>query len=284
MITDERKYNDIQEVINYRKAMVYAVDWLKKKPITLNLILELHNILMDSVRGRDKNRGRFRKDQNWIGSPGTPIEQASYIPPEPVVLMEYLDNFERYFHFEEKEQLVQLVIVHAQFELIHPFCDGNGRLGRILIPLFLFEKGLLSSPVFYISTYFETNREIYYDRFNTISSKGDWKSWIQFFLTAAIEQSKNNSEKAKAIILLYENMKRIIFNMSSKFSLPALDTLFTKPIFNSSDFIQYSGIPKASAMRLLYELKKKGILLEIREAKGRRASIMGFKELLSIAG
>ncbi len=282
--TDDRKIDDIQEIINYRNATKHAVDWLKKKPITLNMILELHNILMDSVRGRDKGRGRFRKDQNWIGSPGTTIEQATYIPPVPMILMECLDSFEKYIHFEEKDRLVQLAIIHAQFELIHPFKDGNGRLGRILIPLFLYEKSLLSSPVFYISAYLETNRDIYYDRLNAISKEGDWKSWILFFLTAVIEQSKNNSEKAKTIIWLYEKMKREIFQMSTKFSLPALDTLFIKPIFNSSDFIQYSEIPKASAMRLLHELKKKGILIELREAKGRRPSIMCFKELLDIAG
>ena len=175
------KQKDIQEIINYRKSMGIAVNWLAKKPITINMIKEVHSILLDSVRGKDKGRGRFRTVQNWIGRPGTSIEQAEYVPPEPMRIMEFLSNFEKYIHYEEKDILVQLAIVHAQFEIIHPFVDGNGRVGRILIPLFLYEKRLLSLPMFYISEYFETNRDEYYDRLKAITSEKRWEEWIEFF-------------------------------------------------------------------------------------------------------
>src|SRR3989338_8013734 len=119
------KYDDIQEIINYREAMRFAIQWMKEKPITLNLIKEMHGILLDSVRGKDKGRGNFRTGQNYIGKPGAPIEQARYIPPDPLILMEHLSNFEKYFHYDEKDRLVQLAMIHAQFEIIHPFLDGN---------------------------------------------------------------------------------------------------------------------------------------------------------------
>ena len=163
------KQKDIQEIINYRQAIGMAVEWLEEKPVTLNMIKEIHSILLDSVRGKDKGRGRFRTVQNWIGRPGTPMECAEYVPPEPMRLMEFLSNLEKYIHYEGKDPLVQLAIVHAQFEIIHPFVDGNGRVGRILAPLFLYEKRVLSSPMFYISQYLETNRNLYYDCLKAIS-------------------------------------------------------------------------------------------------------------------
>jgi Fic family protein len=131
---------DIQEILNYRTALKAAEVELRKRPFNLNLLLHLHRILLDSVRGRDKGRGRFREIQNWIGRPGSPIQEASYIPPDPAKLQPPLDNWEKYYHAGCPDLLVQLAIVHGQFEIIHPFIDGNGRLGRILIPLFLFER------------------------------------------------------------------------------------------------------------------------------------------------
>ena len=129
----------------------------------------MHSVLLNSVRGKDKSRGNFRTMQNYIGRAGVSIEQARYIPPTPMVLPNYLHNFEKYLHYEEKDRLIQLAIIHAQFEIIHPFLDGNGRLGRIIMPLFLFEKGVLHTPMFYISEYLEANREEYYDRLLAVS-------------------------------------------------------------------------------------------------------------------
>ncbi|MGH6897826.1 MAG: Fic family protein [Geminicoccaceae bacterium] len=158
------RYDDIREVMNYRRAMSAAILELARRPRSLNLLLRMHFILMDSVRGRDQRRGEFRKEPNWIGPPNTPLETAIYVPPPYPALAELLDNFERYLHAEERDRLVQAALIHAQFELIHPFLDGNGRVGRMLVPLFLFAAEVISTPAFYMSAYLEAHRDEYYDR------------------------------------------------------------------------------------------------------------------------
>lgn len=279
------KYNDIREIINYRKSMQHAVVWMKKKPITLNLIKEIHAILLNSVRGRDKGRGVFRTVQNWIGKPGATMEQATYVPPDPNYLMQYLSGFEKYVHFDEKDRLVQLAIVHAQFEIIHPFVDGNGRLGRILIPLFLFEKEILNSPMFYISEYLEAHRDEYYSKLNDITRGGKWDEWIDFFLRAVVEQAKENSKKAKAILNLYNFKKERLAEIThSQYVIKVLDTLFEEPVFSTTRFIKTSKIPKPSAMRLLKKLKKEKIIITIRPGGGRRPELLVFKRLMDIVG
>ncbi|TAN42560.1 MAG: Fic family protein [Nitrospirae bacterium] len=277
------RYEDIQEIINYRKAMFISIEELKKRPISLNMLLNMHSVLLDSVRGHNKGKGRFRNIQNWIGALGSLMENATYIPPEPQNLMDYLSNFEKYIHSDEEDRLVQLAIVHAQFELIHPFIDGNGRLGRIIVPIFLFEKGLLSSPMFYISSYLEQNRAEYYNKLRSISESSDWSGWISFFLTAIIEQAKNNSEKAISILALYERMKTEVARLThSQYSIQTLDCLFDRPIFKSTDFPQRSKIPRASAMRIINSLKDNNILVALKPGRGRRAGIFMFKELIDI--
>jgi Fic family protein len=277
------KYDDIREIINYREATRFATQWMKEKPITLNLIKQMHGILLDSVRGKDRSRGNFRTSQNYIGKPGVPIEQARYIPPDPLILMEHLSNFEKYFHYDEKDRLVQLAIVHAQFEIIHPFLDGNGRLGRILIPLFLYEKNVLHSPMFYVSEYLESNRDEYYDKLKAISEDRKWDDWIEFFLKAVIEQAKANSIKAKSILDLYNKKKTRITEIThSQYAIKILDTIFARPIFNTTDFIKHSRIPKPSAMRLLRILHKEGILSTLKEGSGRRAEVLMFNKLINI--
>jgi Fic family protein len=281
--TEGNKHEDIREIINYRNALNYSVEYLKTRPTCLNLCKEMHYILLDSVRGKDKGRGEFRTIQNFIGSPGSTIQKATYIPPPPERLMEFLDNLKKYMHSEEKDRLVQLAIIHAQFEIIHPFIDGNGRLGRILIPLYLIEKGMLKAPVFYISEYIDENRDIYYDRLGAITQSSQWENWIEFFLVTIIEQSKRNSLKAKTILELYEKMKeRLEGILHSQYSIRTLDTIFEEPIFNTTMFIRKSGIPKPSAARLLHILEKNKVILTIRKGVGKRPSIMGFDNLLDI--
>ena len=187
---------DIHEVLNYRKAMGYAVNELKTRPLTTNMIKDIHRILLTDVRGRDRTPGEFRRIQNFIGLSGNPIEKAIFVPPSPPAVMDALSNWEEYLHMEEKDPLVQLAILKAQFELIHPFSDGNGRIGRILVPLILYYKKTLSSPMFYISAYLERNRSIYYDRLLAISRDNDWNGWISFFLQAITEQAEENSQES----------------------------------------------------------------------------------------
>ena len=165
------KEQDIREILNYRNALLEVEGYLGSRSFSLGLILELHKILMDSARGQNKDPGSFRKEQNWIGSYGSTIEEATFIPPSPLKLHDYLEDWKKYFDMDDIDPLIQAAIVHAQFELIHPFEDGNGRIGRLLIPLFLLYKEVLSHPTFYISAYLEKYREEYYSCLQSIFSK-----------------------------------------------------------------------------------------------------------------
>ncbi|PKN72908.1 MAG: cell filamentation protein Fic [Candidatus Cloacimonetes bacterium HGW-Cloacimonetes-3] len=279
------KRADIQEILNYRNAINFAVTKLQTHPLTINVIKEIHAILMDSVRGRNKAPGEFRKIQNYIGAQGAGIEQALYIPPSPEQVMPGMGNLETYIHTDEKDSLVQLAIVKAQFEIIHPFLDGNGRIGRILIPLFLYHKQMLASPMFYLSYYLENHRELYYEKLRGITSKGDWNGWIAFFLQAIIEQAEMNINKAKQIQDLYDKLKLQIPHITnSKYSIQATDALFLKPLFSSTDFINTSGIPYRSALRVLSILKEKNILKTVSEMKGSKAESIVLESLLEIVG
>ena len=211
------------------------------------------------------------------------MEQASYVPPPPEKIAECLDNLEKYFHQEDKDYLVQLALIHAQFELIHPFVDGNGRVGRMLIPLFLVQKKLLNGPNFYISAYFESHRETYYERLRNISKKGDWENWISFFLEAVIEQSSDNSDKASKVMSIYEELKPLIVDVTkSQFAMQALDALFEHPIFSTTGFIERSKIPKFSAFRILKALRDEKIIRLLIEGKGNQPSVMRFDRLFDV--
>lgn len=276
---------DIYEIMNYRRALQAAEDELKSRPFNLNLLLTLHEILLNSVRGRDKGRGRFRTTQNWIGAPGSTIEQAQYIPPDPKLLPELLGNWENYYHMDRPDSLVQLAVVHAQFEIIHPFLDGNGRLGRMLIPLYLYEKGMLSRPMFYLSSYLEEHRDVYIDLLRGLGEKdGAWNVWIRFFLNALSAQAKANADKARAIMDLYERYKHQVIKLThSQFAVPLIDILFGKPIFRSSELEGKPGMPsKPMIMTLLSKLKREGILKVLRQGSGRRASVLALAELINL--
>lgn len=278
----ERKA-DFHEVLNYRSALRYAVESMKNRPICLNLMLETHEILLSGVRGRDKARGQFRHEQNYIAKPGAPLDHATFVPPAPSLVESLMRNFETYIHYDEDDRLVQLAIVHAQFELIHPFLDGNGRLGRMLLPLFMYEKALLSSPVFYLSEYLESHRDQYYDRLRAISHSRDWEGWISFFLTAIIEQAKVNTDKARRILDLYAAKKTKVADLThSQYAIRAVDALFMSPIFTGSVFVKRSGIPPATAKRILRVLAEQNVLGELREGAGPFPTYYVFSKLIAI--
>jgi Fic family protein len=278
------KVADIQEVVNCRKSLTLATEALVDRPITLSLIRQMHAVLMDSVRGANKSPGAFRLDQNWIGPAGCTMEQATFVPPSPLQLQDHLQLWESYLSADDFDVLVQAAIVHAQFELIHPFKDGNGRIGRLLIPLFLFQKRALASPMFYLSEYLESQRDLYYARLRGISQDGDWDAWIEFFLDAIVDQARRNTERVRDILELYERMKRRITELTrSQHAILVLDTLFDRPVFQASDFVHRSGIPKQSAQPFLRTLREAGILHLLREQSGRRPAILAFRELLNCA-
>lgn len=283
MTLSPEKNADIQEILNYRKAISYAVERLKSIPLSLNLIKDVHSILMNSVRGMNKTPGEFRKVQNYIGPPGADISQATYIPPSPEEVMPAMDNLEKYIHYEEKDTIVQLAIIKAQFEIIHPFLDGNGRIGRILIPLFLFYKNIISKPVFYLSTYLEKHRDEYYQHLNNVTAKNDWNGWISFFLKAVIEQAKMNIEKAGAIQNLYDQMKITIPEITgSKYSMQLTEALFISPLFSINGLSIASMIPKATIIRIVNILKNKKIVIEIQKSRGPMPGLFMFKALYNI--
>ena len=282
------KYKDIQEITNYRTALYRAHEYLKDYPIRLSFVRELHRTLMDSVRGQDKTPGEFRKDQNWIGKLGCTIEEATFVPPSPLILTEHLEAWERYIDFNDMDFLLQVAVVHAQFELLHPFKDGNGRIGRILIPLFLFQKKALSQPMFYLSEYLEANRDEYYQRLKAISAEGDWNGWIAFFLKAIALQAKENSHRVRSILGLYDAMKLRVRDIThSQYSVHVLDALFSRPIFRTTDLVQkfeqLHRIHPKTTSGLFRQLKAAGVLRELQPGTGRRPAILCFPELLELA-
>jgi len=281
---EDEKREDIQEILNYRRALREAELTLDKKPFNINLLLKLHEILLESVRGRYKGRGRFRTIQNYIGPSGVGIDKAFYVPPEPGQVMEYMDNWEKYYHMTERDRLVQLAVIHAQFEVIHPFVDGNGRIGRMLIPIFLKEMGILLRPTFYISAYLEARRKEYYLLLRELDGPESWNRWISFFLEAIIVQARDNTEKALGIINLYDRLKNKALELTrSGFAVPILDHLFRQPIFSPNQLIQEEDMPsKPTVMSLLASFKDAGILKIIRESSGRRSQILALAELVNL--
>lgn len=285
---DHPRIDDIHEVINYRKAMRAAVDEMNERTLTVNMICDIHRILLAGVRGESRAPGEIRRIQNYIAPPGTPIERAIFVPPTPPMLMDALSDWEIYLQRDEKDplvkdSLVQLAILKAQFELIHPFLDGNGRIGRMLVPLILYGKKIISSPNFYISDYLERNRDVYYERLLAISRDGDWNGWIGFFLQAVAEQAELNSRKARAILALYDDMKVSVPEITgSKYSIQAIDAIFSRPIFNAREFSKISAIPRESAAKMLKELRSKEILEILTEGKGQRPNTYIFAKLIEI--
>jgi Fic family protein len=276
------KVHDIQEIVNYRKALILGAERLAHRPLTLSLIRSMHGVLMDSVRGANKTPGQFRVNQNWLGPEGCPMDQATFVPPSPLQLLDYLEAFETYLAGDDVDALVQVAVMHAQFELLHPFQDGNGRIGRLLIPLFLYHKRSLATPMFYLSEYLESHRELYYTRLRGISQDGDWTAWLEFFLDAVMEQAKANTDRVRRILALYERMKSRITELTrSQHALKVLDSLFDRPIFRPSDFVERSAIPKQTASRFLGILRNAGILSVLRRGGGRQSPILAFRELLN---
>jgi len=275
---------DIHEIINYRKALRLSENLLKDRPFCLNTLLKLHEVLMDSVRGHNKGRGRFRTIQNWIGKPGCPIEDAVFVPPSPLDLQDHLNRWEAYWHSDAPDALVQLGLLHAQFEILHPFIDGNGRLGRMIIPLFLFEKKILSRPCFYLSAYFEAHRDEYIARLRDLGQPGSWTRWCAFFIEGVAFQAEANTRKARAIHDLYERLKKQVIDLTrSQFAVPLLDFMFERPIFRGSDVTKLKQMPSPPMVaNLLGNLRRNGILYTVREGAGRRPHVLALAELINL--
>jgi len=282
---EPEKKADIQEILNYRNTLRAAEQVLKERPVSLHLIRQMHEILMEGVRGKNKNPGKFRDTQNWIGPGGCTQEEATYVPPPPIALNDLLENLIAFINARDEalDPIIQAALVHAQFELIHPFDDGNGRIGRLLIPLFLMKRGCLVSPSLYISKYLEADRDTYYERLGRISSEGDWLGWIQYFLNVLVDQGENNLLLVRQIIELYDRKKAQIAELlHTDKGIYLLDMIFDSPVFRANEVHDRLGIQRQRAAQYIRTLKDAGVITELRPASGRRPAILSFEDLWRI--
>jgi len=282
-LPEDRK-QDIQEVLNYRKAIGKAVKMLDDLPLCSRIVLETHRLLLDSVRGHGKSPGEYRRIPNWIGPAGCSQEMAYFIPVVANHLPDAISRWEAYVNSSQPDRLVQLAVFHAEFEAIHPSLDGNGRVGRMLVPLFIYQTRLLQSLMFYISAYFEAHRETYCERLRAVSRDNDWTGWCIFFLQAVKKQAEVNLERTNAILGLYNSIKARMPEMThSQYAIHALDWIFNRPIFKGSDFVDSAGIPAPTAKRILTVLRNESVLKVLVKPSGRRSALYLFAELVNIA-
>lgn len=281
----ENRRGDIEEISNYRAAVGDAEATLAHRPISLSLVKSVHQRLMQGVRGRDKTPGAFREDQNWIGRQGDPIEKARFIPPSPLILQQKLEEWEGYLQNEDEDPILQTAIAHAQFEILHPFKDGNGRIGRMLVPLLLYKRGALSSPMFYLSEFLEAHRDVYYDHLLAITDRGDWQSWVEFFVEAVVTQAESNLAKVQQIRALYDDMRRQFADVThSQYAGNAVDTFFARPIIRATDFRELAGLnTRVTANKMLRQLESAGLIRRIREGAGAAPSVYALPALINIA-
>jgi Fic family protein len=280
----EARRGDIEEISNYRIAVQIAEAELADRPLSLSMIKAVHQRLMQGVRGRDKTPGAFRVDQNWIGRAGAPIERARFVPPSPLILPQALENWETHLGTADEDPILQAAIAHAQFEILHPFKDGNGRIGRMLIPLILYQSKALSRPMFYLSEYLEAHRDVYYDRLLAITDRGDWHGWIEFFVGALIAQAESNLDKAKGVRDLYAQMRqRFVETTHSQFAMAAVDAFFMRPIISAPEFARVAGFNnRVTANNMLRQLASAGLIRRVRTGAGRTPSIYTLPNLINI--
>lgn len=273
--------NDVKEIENYIAALNYGFERLDSLPVSLRLIREIHEILMVGVRGENKAPGEFRTSQNWIG--GFSISTASYIPPSIEYMDGLLDNFEKFMHQEDfMAPLVKTALLHSQFEMIHPFLDGNGRVGRLLVTFYLAAKDILHKPTLYLSKYFKRNRPAYYDCLYNINSKGDYETWIKFFLTGVIETAKEATDIARRIQALRDSDLRKISTLGrmAEKALAVYEGLFDRPTVKIDEVMQKLGLNQSSASRVLDKLVEHEILSNINNR--RRNKVFLYKDYMEI--
>ena len=277
------KKQDINEIINYRKALDLGIKSLDTLPLSENLIKKLHATLLKSGRGENKAPGEFRKIQVFIGIPGADISEATYIPPTANEIIPLFSNLEKYLNSdEEKDNLVQIAIAHYQFEAIHAFLDGNGRVGRLIISLFLYEKKLLAHPFLYLSEFFEEHRTTYYELLRNVSEKQDWENWIKFFLNALTIQAQKAEEASKSILKLNQELKDQILALNSQYAPYLLDAIFVRPIFSASSIQKHVKIKNTQTLyTLIGKFVDMGILKEV-DSKQKRNKVYRFEKLIKI--
>ena len=280
--TKAEKQQDVREVQNYVRAMEHGLKRLEELPLSLRLIRELHTILMEGVRGERATPGEFRQSQNWIGPPGCILNDATFVPPPVAEMKEALDQLEKFLHADTQlPPLVELALIHYQFETIHPFLDGNGRIGRLLITLFLCQCGILNKPLLYLSAFFERHRQEYYQYLLGVSQNGAWRQWIEFFLQAVVEQSDDAVKQARRLLDLHRNYYQTSLGKRlPPTAVELVELIFVRPVLNTKVVQEYLKVTFPAAQKAIKALIEEGILAEI--TGGKRNKAYAAKEILGI--
>ncbi len=281
---DENANADVSDVVNYVRAINYAIERLNDLPLCSRLIRETHMVLMNSVRGGDKTPGEFRTSQNWIGGAGSTLKNARYIPPNPQDMMECMSDFEKFMNKEDgMDPLIKAALLHYQFETIHPFLDGNGRVGRLLITLYLIGANVISSPVLYLSCYLKSNRIEYYDRMSEVRRSGNYEQWIKFFLRGAAETAEDATETIDSLNALHQKNEAKLADVptrSRENMMRLLSYIERNPIIERVKTAAALGLSRNGAANYIAILCNKDILKY--SAKSGKALIFSYEEYLDI--
>jgi Fic family protein len=263
-----RDPEDVREVRNYVTALNHGIERLKTLPLSLRLVREIHRVLLEGVRGGQATPGEFRRTQNWIGPPGSTLADAIYVPPPPDMLMMALDSWEKFLHMRDRlPDLIQCGLMHEQFEAIHPFLDGNGRVGRLMIVLFLIERGRLSQPLLYLSAFFERHRERYYERLQRVRTHADWNGWLAFFLEGVAATAVEAVDRARSLLELRERYRTPLLKTAK--GLILLDALFANPYVTAARAAEILQATDPTARKIIGQLVDAGLLSSAGEEYGR---------------
>lgn len=267
---------DVEEVVNYIDAVNYGLKRLESLPISLRLIREIHEKLLAGVRGAEREPGQFRRSQNWIGPSGCTLQKATYVPPPPHEMTALLQNLEQFIHSTQPmPALIKIGLAHSQFETIHPFLDGNGRAGRLLITFLLCQQGILKYPLLYLSYYFKQHRSEYYSQLQRVRDVGDWESWLKFFLRGVYEVAQEASTTARNIVAMKESHRQLLLDKlgtrKAGNAIALLESMYFKPIFSVEHVESVTGLSYTNANRLIKDLCDVELLIEITGQKRNRA-------------
>jgi len=276
----ERSPADLREVANYVAALEHGVRLLKKLPLSTRLIREIHGKLMRGIRGNAATPGEFRRSQNWIGRPGSTLATASYIPPPPEALAPCMSELEKFLHDQSLPPLVQVALAHYQFEAIHPFLDGNGRVGRLLITLFLIERSILPTPLLYLSAFFEATRQDYYSALRAVSDRAAWEDWLQYVLNGVARQSEDVLRRAERINETLAAWQMRVAGSASKVSAVLVDRLAANPYLTVKRTAQELGVAFTTVQRAVERLQRLSIVTQTSE--GKRDRVYCATDLLKI--
>lgn len=270
---DANTNRNVADVVNYIKATEFAIERLQKLPLCNRLIKETHAVLMEGVRGQEKSPGEFRRSQNWIGGQGSTLKNARYIPPSPDDMMDAMSDLEKYINTDDElDALIRIALIHYQFETIHPFLDGNGRVGRLLITLFLMERKVLTTPALSISYFLKKNRVEYYDRMTEVRAKGNYEQWVKFFLQAIVESAEDSTATIDELIVLHDKNVAVISKLgrAAKNAMLIFNYLESHPIIDIRKTAEALDITFNTASSAVNRLIDAGILVQTSDTSRNR--------------